>query len=151
MTTKLTHPNPKILASGEGESHQLLTHTVVWKITTEDTNSRYAMFEITDTVGGSASAHSHPWEETFYILEGELDIQIGDRYATIGAGAVAHFPANAVHAFKIVSPVARVLIIVSPTIAEAFYREAGARITSFPPDPIVVQEMCEKYNLQLQS
>ncbi|AFY93241.1 cupin domain-containing protein [Chamaesiphon minutus] len=150
MTPKLTHTNPKILASGEGESHQLLTHTVVWKITTEDTNSRYAMFEMTDTVGGSAPAHKHPWEETFYILEGELDIQIGDRYETIGAGAVAHFPANAVHAFKIVSPVARVLIIVSPTIAEAFYREAGARITSFPPDPIVVQEICEKYNLQPQ-
>jgi hypothetical protein len=51
MTPKLTHTNPKILASGEGESHQLLTHTVVWKITTEDTNSRYAMFEMTDTVG----------------------------------------------------------------------------------------------------
>jgi quercetin dioxygenase-like cupin family protein len=150
MTPKLTHTNPKILASGEGESHQLLTHTVVWKITTEDTNSRYAMFEMTDTVGGSAPAHKHPWEETFYILEGELDIQIGDRYATIGAGAVAHFPANVVHAFKIVSPVARVLIVVSPTIAEAFYREAGARITSFPPDPIVVQEICEKYNLQPQ-
>jgi quercetin dioxygenase-like cupin family protein len=150
MTIKLTHAKPKTLASGKGESHQLLTHTVVWKTTTEDTNSHYAMFEMTDTVGGSAPAHSHPWEETFYILEGELEVLIGNRYETISAGAVAHFPANAVHAFKIVSPVARVLIIVSPTIAEAFYREAGARITSFPPDPIVVQEICEKYNLQPQ-
>jgi quercetin dioxygenase-like cupin family protein len=149
MTTTLTHAKPKTLASGAGESHQLLTHTLVWKTTTEDTNGRYAMFEITDTTGGSAPVHSHPWEETFYILEGELEIQIGNRREIIGAGAVAHIPANAVHAFTIVSPVARSLIVVSPAVAEGFYREVGEKITSMPPDPIVFQEICDKYNLQL--
>jgi quercetin dioxygenase-like cupin family protein len=150
MTTTLTHAKPKTLASGAGETHQMLTHTVVWKTTGEDTNGHYAMFEVTDTAGGAAPLHSHPWEETFYILEGELEIQVGNRRETIRAGATSHIPANAVHAFTVISPTARALLVISPAAAEAFYREVGERIISLPPDPIVFAEICEKYNLQLR-
>jgi quercetin dioxygenase-like cupin family protein len=149
MTTTLTHAKPKTLASGEGESHKMLTHTLVWKTTTDDTNGHYAMFEITDTSGGAAPLHSHPWEETFYILEGELEVQVGNRRQQIGAGAMSHIPANAVHAFTVLSPVVRALLVISPASAEAFYREVGEKITSLPPDPIVFQEICEKHNLRL--
>jgi quercetin dioxygenase-like cupin family protein len=149
MTTTVLPAKPKTLAPDEGEKQSLLTHTITWKLTAFDTNDRYAMFEVIDTTGGSAPLHSHPWEETFYILEGELEIQIGNRRETIGAGSVSHIPANAVHAFKIVSPVAILLVIVSPAVAEAFYREAGEKLTSFPPDPIVLKEFREKYDFQL--
>ncbi len=149
MTTTLARVQPKTLAPGAGESHTLLTHTIVWKTTVDDTDGRYAMFEVTDTVGGSAPLHSHPWEETFYILEGEIEIQIGNRRELLCTGSTSHIPAHAVHAFTIVSPVARALIVISPAAAEAFYREAGARITSLPPDPIVFQDICNKYDLQL--
>jgi quercetin dioxygenase-like cupin family protein len=150
MTTKVSPAKPKTLAPNEGEKQSLLTHTITWKVTASDTNDCYAMFEVIDTAGGSAPLHSHPWEETFYILEGELEIQIGNRYETIGSGAVSHIPADTVHAFKVVSPVAIMLVIIAPAVAEAFYREAGERMTSLPPDPIVLKEFREKYNFQLR-
>jgi hypothetical protein len=55
-----------------------------------------------------------------------------------------------VHTFKVLSPIARVLVIVSPAAAAEFYREVSERITSLPPDPIVFQEICAKYGLQLR-
>jgi quercetin dioxygenase-like cupin family protein len=149
MTATLAHAKPKTLASGEGESHQMLTHTIVWKTTSDDTNGHYAMFEVTDTVGGAAPLHSHPWEETFYILEGELEVQVGNRRETIGAGATCHIPAHAVHAFTVISPVARALLVISPASAEAFYREVGEKMT-MPPDPIVFAQICQKYDIQLR-
>lgn len=154
MNTLLHQPSstkaqPKILASGAGEAQPLLTHTITWKITTSDTDGQYAMFEMLDRAGGGAPVHSHPWEETFYILTGELEILIeGDR-EVCGAGAVVHIPANAVHSFQVVSPVAQALVIMAPGNAEAFYREASAKLTTLPPDMLVMKEIADKYNLQL--
>ncbi len=149
MTTAVQHAKPKLLASGEGDMHTMLTHTLVWKLAGNDTNGQYAMFEMIDAAHGEPPLHSHPWEETFYILEGELEVTLGSRKHVVTAGAVTHIPTNAVHTFKVLSPIARVLIIVSPAAAAEFYQEVGARITSFPPDRTVLEEIFTKYDLQL--
>ena len=124
-------------------------HTFVWKLAGNDTNGQYAVFEMIDAAHGEPPLHSHPWEETFYILEGELEITLGNRQHVVTAGAVAHIPANAVHTFKVLSAIARVLVIVSPAMAAEFYREVGERITSLPPDLTVLQEIFAKYDLRL--
>ena len=154
MTTLLYKPlpakaQPKILASGAGESQLLLTHTITWKTTASDTSGLYAMFEMVDHAGGGAPLHSHPWEETFYILAGEIEILIEDRREVCGAGAVVHIPADVVHAFQVVSPVARALVLMAPGDVEGFYREASDKLTTLPPDPLVMKEIADKYNLQL--
>jgi quercetin dioxygenase-like cupin family protein len=148
MLTAVKAAMPKTLAPGAGDTHQLLTHTIVWKVTANDTKGHYALFEMSDHEGGGAPVHSHPWEETFYILAGEIEILLGNRREVFGAGAVVHVPANAIHAFQICSPIARALVIMAPGHAEAFYREAGAKLTSLPPDPIVMEELAAKYQLQ---
>ncbi|MBD2104677.1 cupin domain-containing protein [Leptolyngbya sp. FACHB-261] len=150
MAIAVQQPMPKILAPGEGDSYQMLAHTLVRKITSSDTEGDWAMFEMLDTAGSQPPVHSHPWHETFYILEGEVEVQIGNQRTMATAGAVAHIPANAMHTFKICSATARVLVIISPAAAEAFYRELGAEITTLPPDPAIFQKICAKHGLQLQ-
>ena len=140
---------PKILAFGAGEAQTLLTHTITWKTTASDTNGLYAMFEMVDRAGGGAPVHSHPWEETFYILAGEIEILLEDRREVCGAGAVVHIPADVVHAFQVVSPVAQALVIMAPGDVEGFYREASDKLTTLPPDPFVMKEIADKYNLKL--
>jgi quercetin dioxygenase-like cupin family protein len=149
MTMAVQHAKPKNLASGEGDTQAMLTHTLVWKLAGNNTNGQYAMFEMIDATHGEAPLHSYPWEETFYILEGELEITLGNRQQVMTAGAVSHIPANAVHTFKVISSIACVLVIVSPAAAAGFYQEVGEKITSLPPDLMVFQAICAKYNLQL--
>ncbi len=149
MTAILQHSKPKTLASGEGDAHPMLSHMLVWKLTGDDTNGQYAMFEMIDTAGGEAPLHRHPWEETFYVLEGEIEIQVGDRQQIVSAGAMSHIPANTAHRFQVRSPIARALHIVSPASAAAFYQEVGTTITSFPPDLSIFQEICAKHGLHL--
>lgn len=74
-------------------------------------------------------------------MEGEIEIQVGDRQQIFSAGAMSHIPANTIHRFQVLSRIARVLHIVSPASAAAFYQEVGKAIASFPPDPIVFQEI----------
>jgi quercetin dioxygenase-like cupin family protein len=139
---------PRILAAGEGELIQMLTHTFVNKVTAEDTNNAWVMHEITDTADHGAPLHTHPWEETFYILEGELHLQVGGRKVVATPGASIYIPADVAHGFQICSPTARILIIL-PAFAEAFYREAGEKITSLPSDLETFQGICNKYGVQL--
>jgi quercetin dioxygenase-like cupin family protein len=148
MVTQAPHRS-KVLMAGEGEQFQMLSHAVTMKISCDDTNGQWAVFEVTDTVGNGAPLHTHPWDETFYILDGELQIQMGKKTIAAPKGAVVHIPANTAHGFQITSSVAQVLVMISPGYAEAFYREAGEAVSSMPPDLDSLQAVCEKHGVQL--
>ena len=63
--------------------------------------------------------------ELFYVLEGELLLQIGDRVERVGAGTFAFCPIGCVHAFRATGQEpARVLIMgTPPQVAEGYFRE----------------------------
>jgi quercetin dioxygenase-like cupin family protein len=51
--------------------------------------------------GAVAPRHTHPGEEVIYILEGELEYQIGDKpWLKVRAGDVLFIPAGVVHAAR---------------------------------------------------
>ncbi len=138
---------PKLLQPGEGEAFRMLSHTLTSKVSADDTNGAWVMFELTDTSGNGAPLHTHPWEETFYILEGELEVSIGNRKERATKGASLHLPGNVVHGFTICSPTVRFLVMV-PAYAEPFYREVGEKV-SLPPCLEDLQEVCTKHGVRL--
>jgi quercetin dioxygenase-like cupin family protein len=51
--------------------------------------------------GAVAPRHTHPGEEVIYILEGELEYQVGDKpWVKVKAGDVLFIPAGTVHAAR---------------------------------------------------
>lgn len=52
--------------------------------------------------GGSAPLHSHPHEQTGYLLKGTLKVFMGDEERTISAGAGYLVPPNVVHGVTVV-------------------------------------------------
>lgn len=150
MRITLQRQRPIFLESDKGRAYQMLTHTITRKLTSVDTDGYYALVELTDTAGAGAPLHSHPWEETFYVLEGEFEMLIGNQSQICSVGSIAHVPADAVHGFKILSPVGRALALIAPASAEAFYLEVGDRVSNLATDMETMQEICAKYGLQLR-
>ncbi|WP_163525897.1 cupin domain-containing protein, partial [Klebsiella oxytoca] len=71
---------------GEGEHVRLGGQPMTFLVTGDDTRHT-SMFEWTIPAGFSTGLHVHRvQEETFYVLEGECDWQVGDRrvHATPG-------------------------------------------------------------------
>jgi mannose-6-phosphate isomerase-like protein (cupin superfamily) len=70
--------------------------------------------------------------ELFYVLEGELLLQIGERVARAGPGTFAFCPIGCIHAFRAAGPeAARVLIMgIPPVVAEGYFLE----LAKLPPD-----------------
>jgi quercetin dioxygenase-like cupin family protein len=53
--------------------------------------------------GQGPPPHAHEWDETFYILTGEVEIGAGDIHRRLGPGAVAHVPSGVTHWFRFVT------------------------------------------------
>ncbi len=73
--------------------------------------------------------------ESFYVLEGELTLYIGDEPGLRApAGSFAHLPGGTVHGFRIESEKARYLILTTPRHGQ-FYRAItlASRTGGLPP------------------
>jgi quercetin dioxygenase-like cupin family protein len=90
----------------------------------EQTGEAFALVEERALRGESVPLHLHRDDaESFYVLEGELMLYIGDQPGVrAGAGSFAHIPGGTVHGFRILSEAARYLLLTTPRHAR-FYRE----------------------------
>jgi quercetin dioxygenase-like cupin family protein len=62
--------------------------------------------------GSGPPPHRHPWDEIFLVLDGELEISIGDdRVTRIHADSIVHVPAGTAHNFRLMSDDTRMLSV----------------------------------------
>jgi quercetin dioxygenase-like cupin family protein len=73
--------------------------------------------------GSSIHEHSHPQEEVYEIIEGELEITISGVTQRIGPGLVAIVPPNALHAVKAISS-GRLIVVDHPLREPPFHPAA---------------------------
>jgi uncharacterized cupin superfamily protein len=93
--------------------------------------------------GGGPPPHRHDFEETFIILEGELEATFRGTKSKVRAGDTVNIPSNAPHQFHNASsrPV-RLLCICSPSGNEKFFMEVGVPVATrtTPPPKLNVPE-----------
>jgi quercetin dioxygenase-like cupin family protein len=88
----------------------------------EETGEAFCLVDERANRGESVPLHRHPEDmESFYVLEGELTIYIGEAPVRATAGTFAHLPGGTVHGFRIESETARYLILTTPRHGR-FYR-----------------------------
>ncbi len=70
--------------------------------------------------GDQAPPHvHHRSDEAFYVLDGQLEVLVGDERRTLGAGELAVIDAGTVHTFANRGPGgARILVIMTPEVDE---------------------------------
>src|SRR5277367_1287405 len=139
------------LALGKVESVPhigLVGDTYTITVTGEDTAGRFSVIDMHVPPGGGPPPHRHDFEETFIVLEGEVEATFRGEKSTIKAGETLTIPANAPHQFKNVSSQpARRICICSPAGQEKFFMEVGVPVasrTTAPPKPSEEQQAALK-------
>jgi quercetin dioxygenase-like cupin family protein len=111
------------------------TYTIT--VSGDDTAGRFCVIDMHIPPGGGPPPHRHDFEETFILLEGEIEATFRGRKSTVRAGDTVNIPANAPHQFHNVSSQAtRLLCICSPAGQENFFVEVGTPVatrTTAPP------------------
>ena len=69
--------------------------------------------------------HSHPNDETFYVLDGEVAFAIDGEITRASAGERAHVPGGHPHTFRILSPTARMIVMCTPAGHERLFTTLG--------------------------
>ena len=87
-----------------------------------------------------APPHYHKLEdESFYVLEGEIQFHVGDKSFVVGPGGFIFLPRNITHHFNLISENAKALMQISPAGFEVFFKEFGrpAESLELPPVPAI--------------
>ena len=105
------------------------TYTVL--LSGDDTDGRYCLIDMMIPPGGGPGPHRHDFEESFTILEGEIETNFRGKQSVVRAGETINIPANAPHSFRNASqdPV-RLLCICAPAGQEEFFAEIGITVAS---------------------
>jgi mannose-6-phosphate isomerase-like protein (cupin superfamily) len=111
------------------------TYTIL--LTGKETAGRFCLIDMYVPPGGGPPPHRHDFEETFSLLEGELDVVFRGVKQVARAGETINVPANAPHQFHNSSTrPARMLCICSPAGQEEFFMEIGVPVaTRMTPPP----------------
>jgi len=101
-----------------------------------DTDGRFAVVETVARPGSEPPLHVHHREdETFIVIEGEVQVTCGGKDYRLGAGDVKFAPRGIPHTFRILTPEARMVNVITPGGFENFFRTLGwpAGVGAMPP------------------
>ncbi len=150
--------DPLAVHAGEGEALWWFGSLAVIKATAADTGGRMTIIEITEPPGAESQLHVHHTEdEGFWILEGDVTLEIGDSTIQAHAGDYAFGPRDIPHRYTVGETGCRMLFILTPGGFEGLVREmsepAAGRTLPPPlneqPDMDQVAAIAARYGCEL--
>lgn len=115
------------------------TYTIT--VSGNDTNERFCVIDMYIPPGGGPGPHRHDFEETFILLEGEIEVTFRGKRAIVRAGDTVNIPSNAPHQFHNASSgPARMICICSPAGMDRFFIEVGVPVATRTTPPPTLNE-----------
>src|SRR4051794_23914351 len=113
------------------------------------TNAMGSAIEIFDTAGPADAGpppHTHPWEEVYVVLDGELEVLVDGESHVLTPGGVAHIPAGTEHGYRNVTDV-HFLTIVTRGHATEFFTEVSRDVEMGPPDTAGIVRVAASHDI----
>jgi quercetin dioxygenase-like cupin family protein len=118
------------------------TYTLL--VTGQQSAGRFCLIDMHIPPGGGPAPHRHDFEETFVVLEGEIELTFRGAHSTARAGATVNIPANAPHQFRNAAGApARLLCLCAPAGQEDFFREVGVPVATRTTPPPKLDEAAQ--------
>jgi quercetin dioxygenase-like cupin family protein len=120
---------------GEGERLWFLGTLATIRVPGEASDGRFSLIEFLFPRHASPPLHTHPQDESYIVLEGQLTLQAGDHRFELADGGTAVVPMRVPHTFRVESDTARVLVLSTPAGLERMVRDASvpAAASTLPP------------------
>jgi quercetin dioxygenase-like cupin family protein len=150
-------PQPYTLAQEDASAIWFLGLPTFVKATGAQTGGAFGLIEQTVPASFASPYHVHHNEdESFYVLEGEVDFVCDKKWWKGGPGAYLFLPRNIPHGFKVRgSAPAKLLILATPAGFEQFVvemSEPAKDLTHPPPGPPDMQKLtglAAKYSIDI--
>ena len=149
--------SPITIGATDGENISVVGDTYRILVSRAQTGGAFATIDMLIPPDGGPGPHAHPnFEESFYVISGEIDVKSEFGTYTATKGSFINIPKGGViHAFKNkTSETAHLLCTVVPAGLETFFEEVGKPVALgefLPPPPMdpetgkKLQELAEKH------
>jgi quercetin dioxygenase-like cupin family protein len=121
-------------------------------LSAHQTQGACSVFRITIPANFANPPHVHWFEdETFYILQGELEVTVGSMPTVLKAGQAAFGPRRTLHSFanKTAAPVVAI-VHASPGGLERFFEACDAAFPAGAPiDPVHLVGLIERHGMSI--
>ena len=94
----------------------------------------YEVFLQRGPEGSGPPPHSHPWDESFFVVKGEMDFGIGAESTTATAGTLVHLPAGTMHWFRFGKGGAEMVSMTSRLGASKMFADLAREVSPVNPD-----------------
>jgi quercetin dioxygenase-like cupin family protein len=109
----------------------------------------YEIFHQAGPEGSGPPPHNHPWDEAFYVLQGEIAFGIDEKELTATTGTLVHLPAGTTHWFRFGTGGGAMLSMTSREAASHFFAELDREIAPEAPDVPKLVEIARRHNLEV--
>jgi quercetin dioxygenase-like cupin family protein len=109
----------------------------------------YEVFLQRGPEGSGPPPHSHPWDESFYVVKGQIDFGIGAESMTASPGTLVHLPAGTVHWFRFGKGAAEMISMTSRLGASKMFADFAREIAPVDPDLAKLAEVGARHGLKV--
>jgi quercetin dioxygenase-like cupin family protein len=145
-----------VKAPGEGRAIWMLGGLYEVLLSSDETNGKATVMQMTVPVGAAPPPHRHDCDETVYVVEGTLTYHIAGEMFDGRPGSVFHIPAGTDENFEPTGTV-KLVLTYEPGGIDKFFAEAGEPATTraippapaSPPDVARLAELGARHGLHL--
>lgn len=151
MQTQTTNQKATVVAAGQGKKMTVLGHSVTVKISKQEAEGNYYVFELITPPGLGIPPHVHDREDEFiFVVEGEFEIMLGNKKYVAKAGDEVFCPRHIPHAFQNIGskPGKTLWTIVPGGDFEEFFNQLEA-LPAGEPDLQKVAEIFASYGMEI--
>jgi quercetin dioxygenase-like cupin family protein len=109
----------------------------------------YEIFRQVGPEGSGPPPHSHPWDEAFYVIKGEIAFGIGNDETVARAGTLVHLPAGTTHWFRFGKGGGEMVSMTSREGASHMFADIHREIAPDKPDLEKLVQVGLRHGLQV--
>ena len=114
-------------------------------LASETDTGDYEIFHLSGPEGKGPGPHFHPWDESFFVINGELHCGIDNEETVALPGTLVHVPAGSTHWFRFGKGGATLVAITSRGHASKMFTDFAQGVSWDSPDREKLIELAAKY------
>ena len=141
--------NPFVVAPSDYPAPLTIVGEEIIVLASGKTTQGYEIFLQRGPEGSGPPPHSHDWDESFYVIRGEMHFGIGPETKSAVPGTLVHLPAGTEHWFRFGPGGAEMLSMTSRMAASVMFTELSNSVESINPDFQKFTAIAESHGLKM--
>lgn len=142
--------DPIVVLPDGGDILDIAGGKFIHKVKSVDTNNVFSVIELITEPGKGVALHVHEKEdELVYLLQGEIEVTLGDQTMRAVPGVMALLPRGIPHGFTNVGDTPSIVIdTILPGAFDKYFAEMAALYKSGEPAQQQIDALSEKYSIR---